>query len=114
MRTAKEVLDNHLELAKSGSVEEDLKTNYSDEVIILSTYGLYKGRKGAQELAEILNEELPEAIFEYKNVLIEGEVGFLEWTASSKTSEVKDGADSYVIRNGRIIAQTIHYTVKKK
>lgn len=28
-------------------------------------------------------------------------------------AEVQDGADSYVIRGGRIVAQTIHYTVRR-
>lgn len=41
----------------------------------------------------------------------QGEVGFLEWTAEADGGRVDDGADSYVIRNGRIVAQTIHYTV---
>lgn len=40
------------------------------------------------------------------------DVGFLEWTArAADGSRVEDGADSFVIRDGRIRAQTIHYTV---
>jgi hypothetical protein len=27
---------------------------------------------------------------------------------------VRDGADSYLIENGKIVAQTIHYTVEQK
>ena len=41
-----------------------------------------------------------------------GEVGYLEWTADGPTARVRDGADSFVIRDGRIVAQTIHYTVE--
>jgi hypothetical protein len=33
------------------------------------------------------------------------------WTATSSAGSVEDGLDSYVIRDGRIQAQTIHYTL---
>lgn len=111
MRTAKEILEDHLSLSKNGTVEEDFKRNYAKNVILLSSYGIYRGYEGVKELAEILRKELPNASFEYKKVLVEGEVGFLEWTASSEKAKVEDGADSYIIRNGRIVVQTIHYTV---
>ena len=37
---------------------------------------------------------------------------FLEWTASGPTARVRDGADSFVIRDGQIVVETIHYTVE--
>lgn len=111
MRTNKEVLEDHLDLSKKAAVEEDLKRNYAEDVLVLSTYGTYKGYKGMKELAQMLEKELPDASFEYKNFLVEGEVGFLEWSGYSKNAKVEDGADSYVLCDGRIIAQTIHYTV---
>lgn len=114
MRTTKEVLKDHLQLSKSGTVEEDLKRNYSEDVVMLTSFGTYKGYEGMRELASILREELPDASFEYKNFLVEEEVGFLEWSASSKDTKVEDGADSYVVRDGLIVAQTIHYTVVPK
>jgi hypothetical protein len=39
-------------------------------------------------------------------------VCFLEWTARSDEAKIEDGADSFCIRDGRIVAQTIHYTVQ--
>jgi hypothetical protein len=41
-----------------------------------------------------------------------GELAFLKWTARCPRAEVGDGADSFWIRDGRIVAQTIHYTVR--
>jgi hypothetical protein len=111
MRTSEEVLQDHLDLAKNGSLAEDLTRNYAENVVLLTTHGIFKGLKGVEELAAILRREMPNATFEYHKILVEGEIGFLEWSASSKDAKVKDGADSYVIRNGVIIAQTIYYTV---
>lgn len=114
MRSAKEVLNDHLNLSKSGSLEEDFKRNYAEDVILLTSYGTYRGYEGLKKLMDILMKELPDPSFDYKNILVEEEVGFLEWSGSSKKAKVEDGADSYVIRDGRIIAQTIHYTVQPK
>lgn len=114
MRTTKEVLEDHLEKSKEGNVGEDLTRNYSEKVVMLTSFGTYRGHEGMKELARMLREQLPDMTFDYKNFIVEGEVGFLEWSASSKNTGVKDGADSYVVRDGLIVAQTIHYTVFRK
>lgn len=113
MRTTKEVLKDHLELSKNGSIEKDLKKNFSKDLIVLSTHGIYKGHDGLKKLNELLIKDFPKAEFKYINFLVDGEVGSLEWTAKSDDAQVNDGADSYVVRNGLIIAQTIHYTVRE-
>lgn len=114
MRTAKEVLEDHLNLSKNGTIEEDLKRNYAEDVLLLTSHGTFTGHEGLKRLMENLNKELPVASFAYKNFLVEGEVGFLEWSGDARDTKVEDGADSYVLRNGRIVAQTIHYTVSRK
>lgn len=112
-RSAAEVLDDHLRESQVGTVDEDLTRNYSEDLIVLTGRGVYHGHDGLRELARQLREELPDATFEYRTKLVEGELGFLEWTACGADAEVKDGADSYLIRDGRIVAQTIHYTVER-
>ena len=44
----------------------------------------------------------------------EGPVGLLEWTYEDPTVRVRDGVDSYVIENGKIVGQTIHYTLERR
>jgi hypothetical protein len=111
-RSPKEVLDDHLREGQEGSVESDLARNYAEDVITLSRHGICRGHDGLRKLAEMLRNELPNCTFEYHTRLVEGDVGFLEWSGRSENAYVDDGADSYVIRNGKIVAQTIHYTVK--
>jgi hypothetical protein len=72
--------------------------------VVLTARGVYRGHDGLQELACLLNEELPEAEIKYRTTLIEGDLAFLEWTAKSATAHVEDGADSFVIREGRIVS----------
>ncbi|HZC72944.1 MAG TPA: nuclear transport factor 2 family protein [Jatrophihabitans sp.] len=119
-RSAREVLDDHLNIANQwvdvpleDVLAEDLRRNVSEDIVILINRGTFRGYDGVRELARMLAEELPEhATFEYTYVAAEGSVGLLEWTYEDATVRVRDGVDSYVIENGKIVAQTIHYTLE--
>ncbi len=111
-RTAREVLDDHLSLAMAWAFETDLARNFSPDIVLLTGYGIYRGIAGVREKVRLLNEHLPGGIWVYTNIMAEGEMGFLEWTAEAENgARVEDGADSYLIRDGRIHVMTIHYTV---
>ena len=109
-RSAVEVFEDHLRLAAEHQFEEDIKRNVSPDIVILERRGIFRGREGARDLAQLLEQELPKAPYLYR--LIEGRVAFLEWTAQAEHARVRDGADLFVIENGWIVAQTIHYTVE--
>jgi len=113
-RSAREVLEDHLNLAadKAWDLERDIRRNFAEDTFLLTGYGLYHGHDGIREKARLLAEQLPGGRWNYLNIMTEGELGFLEWTAEADNgARVQDGADSYLIRNGRIHAMTIHYTV---
>lgn len=112
-RSAREVLDDHLALALAGDLETDLERNFSDDVVLLTGYGIFRGIEGVREKARLLSQQLPNGKWDYRTVMADGELGFLEWSATSDSgATVEDGADSYLIQNGRIRAMTIHYTVQ--
>jgi hypothetical protein len=111
-RPTTEVFDDHLERARRGDVEGDLERNYAPDVVVLSVYGVHRGHVGTRELADLLERQLPSAQFDYTLRLVEGDVALLEWTATADGARVEDGVDTFVVRDGRIVAQTIHYTVQ--
>ena len=122
-RTAQEVLDDHLNLTERFGVEEtwqriveeDLRRNVSEDVVILINRGTFRGHEGVRRLAQMLGEELPEhRAFEYTYRAVEGRMAYLEWAYEDANVRVRDGADSYLIEEGKIVAQTIHYTVEQK
>jgi SnoaL-like domain len=111
-RSTREVLDDHLALAATGDVETDLSRNFAEGVVLLTGYGIFRGIDGVRAKAHLLAEQLPGGRWNYRTVMAEGEMGFLEWTAEADNgARVEDGADSFLIRDGRIHAMTIHYTV---
>ena len=122
-RTAQEVLDDHLNTDEHFGVEqdwqriveEDIRRNVSEEIVILINRGTFRGHEGVRRLARMLGEELPEhRAFEYTYRAVEGRMAFLEWAYEDDNVRVRDGADSYLIEGGKIVAQTIHYTVEQK
>ena len=113
-RTIDEVFRDHLELRAIGDVERDIERNFAPEVVLLSSYGVFRGHAGVRQSADLLAEHLGEARFGYTRRLVEKDVAFLEWEAWSQEVSVCDGADTFVIRNGLIAIQTIHYTVRHR
>lgn len=111
-RTAEQVLDGHLNASLHGDVEDDLRRNYADEVTVVSNWGIWHGHDGVRQMAQLLREQLPECTFRYRLRLLDGGIGLLQWTAESAAGAVRDGVDSYVIRDGQIHAQTIFYTLE--
>ena len=110
-RSPAEVLNDHLQLAAEGDWQNDLARNVAPDIVVLTGFGVFEGVDQVRVLAELLDAQLPNATFEYTTVVVRGEVGFLEWHADADRARVRDGADSFLIRNGKIVAQTIHYTV---
>lgn len=113
-RSTREVIEDHLHQSQNGSVDADLGRNYHPDLVVLCTNGVFRGHDGLRQLAERLRAELPDATFTHRTVVAADNIGFLEWEATSPAGSVRDGADSYVVRDGRIVAQTIHYTIQPR
>lgn len=112
MRTTGEVFEDHLAKRKEGDVDGDIDTNYADDVVLLTGTGIYKGHDGVRQSASELSHYLGDGSFNYDLKLVEGEYAFLEWSASGQNGNVRDGADGFVVRDGKIVMQNIHYTVE--
>ena len=110
-RSTEEVLSDHLRLRRTGRTEEDLSRNCDEDVIVLSHLGQLRFIDAMHTLASLLDEHLRDARYHYATVLVDGESGFLRWTAEADDFTVFDGADSFCVRDGRIVAQTIAYSL---
>lgn len=113
-REAREVFEEHLKLAREGKIEEELKRNNAEDIVLLTNYGTFQGHEGVKKAAKLLDKQLPNGTYDYKLKLCHGKMCFLHWTGDSEESYIMDGADSYLIEDGKIKVQTIFYTVQKK
>lgn len=105
------VLDDHLARRMEGDLEGDLRANYATDVVCLSLTGVRHGWDGVRAQAAELRELLPDATYRYRKLLTEGEFGMLVWDGDGDGTKVRDGVDSFVVRDGRIVAQAVHYHV---
>jgi hypothetical protein len=113
-RTTRQVFEDHLRRRRRGEVEKDTAANYAEGAALLTGDGAFRGHEGARRCAALLRDRLPCARYAYRVRLVEGEAAFLEWSARCAAAEVEDGADSFLVRGGLIVAQTIHYTVRPR
>lgn len=111
-RRPREVLEDHLRLAREWDFETDLERNFGDDIVLMTSYGVFRGFEGLRRKVALLEAQMPGGRWTYHNIMVEGQLGFLEWSGvADNGARVDDGADSYLIREGRIRAMTIHYRV---
>lgn len=88
------------------------RAQLSEKVVLLTSFGVHRGIAGAWESFRLLDEQMPRGRSTYHTMMAERETGFLEWTGEADDgARVTDGADSYLIRDGRTRAMAMHYMV---
>lgn len=115
-RTTAEVFEDHLRRAAERDLEGDLRKNYDPGCVILTTSGVYHGHDGVRQRCQLLYRRLPAARWRYCVRHVDGKFAFLEWTARDDGAMIEDGADSFVVENGKIIAQTgpLHRALRRR
>lgn len=111
-RSTDEVLEDHLRHRMQGDVESDIDRNYAPGVIVFTSKGAYKGLDAIRNLNRKLREHVP-SDYEIVRKLTNDIYAFIEWRAREPGKSVEDGADSFVIERGKIVFQSIHYTVQE-
>lgn len=109
MRTAAEIYADHSAKFGTGDLAGVL-ANYAEDALFITPNQVLHGPSGVRQGLEKLLADLPDAQWEIKEQ-IASDVILLSWTANNGTVQVLDGTDTFVIRDGKIHAQTVSYTV---
>jgi hypothetical protein len=112
VKTTTETFEDHLRRQAGRDLDGDLRENYDAACVLIAASGVYRGHDGIRAHCQLLYRRLPSAQWCYRTQYVDGKYAFLEWTAQSPGGSIDDGADSFVIENGKIVAQTVHYTVR--
>jgi hypothetical protein len=113
-RSAADVLQDHLQLREAAELEEDLRRNYATDVVLLSARGVLRGHEGVRTSAAFLYEAGAGHEYRYHVTVADDRMAMLEWSASGRDTRIMEGVDSYLIEDGLIKAQTIHYRVQSR
>lgn len=114
-KTTKEIFNHHLEAFAKKDLDE-IAADFNENSIYINSLGVIAlGRENIikiyQQYFETQEKGTTSTI---RNMVIEGDIVFLEWTADSLSSKINDGVDTFVIRDGFIYAQTAKFTVLSK
>src|SRR5262245_815855 len=111
MASTKEVLDNHLKCFGEGDLEGIL-SDYAPGAVMFTSDGLLTGSDAMRPLFQALIAEFgkPGAAFRMKRQSVEGDYAYILWTGETADNVYELGTDTFVVRDGKIVAQS--YTGK--
>lgn len=102
------VLDHHLSAFDSGDMEA-LLSDYAADAVLLTPEGVFRGHGQIGPVLQRLFDNLFARCqrFEMLRQDAEGEAAYIVWSAESDTHAVPLATDTFVIRGGKIVVQTM-------
>ena len=115
MASTKDVLDHHMQCFDAGDVSGIL-SDYAPEAVLFTPNGPLKGRDAIRPLFQAIFTEFgkPGTTFSMTQHTIEGEFAYIVWTAETADNVYDLGTDTFVIRNGKIVAQSFACKITPK
>ena len=102
------VLGKHLTAFGSGNVDA-IMANYAEDAVIMVPGSTIRGHAGIRPMFEGLVAEFgqPGVTFEMLNQGIDGDVALIVWKAETGKAVYELGTDTFIIRDGKIVQQTV-------
>ena len=115
MLTTSDVLDRHLQAFAERDVAGIL-ADYSTDAVLFLPDGPLRGSAAMKPMFEALIAEFskPGSRFELQKRSIEGEHAFIIWTGETADNSYEFATDTFLVRNGMIVAQSFAARVKPK
>jgi hypothetical protein len=112
-RTPQEVFAHHAQALGAGNLDE-IVADYAHDSVVITQDGAMRGKDGVRTAFVKLLDDLPNAAWDLKTQIYEGDVLFLEWVADAAVSRADNGVDTFVFRDGMIAVQTVRYSLHAK
>ncbi len=115
MESTSDVLNRHLRSFAERDIDGVL-ADYSPDAVLFSPTGPLKGPDAIKPLFRTLISEFgkPGSSFAMRQQSIEGEHAFIIWTAETADNSYEFATDTFIVRNGKIVAQSFAAKVKPK
>lgn len=107
MSSTRNVLDNHLKCFSARDLAGIL-SDYAPDATFFTPQGALKGADAIKPFFEKMLAEFarPGAAFAMKQVSVEGDYAYIRWSAQTADNVYELGTDTFVVRDGKIIAQS--------
>jgi ketosteroid isomerase-like protein len=115
MASTKEVIDHHLKAFDEGDLNGVI-ADYAPDAIFFTADGLLRGVDAIRPLFQAMIAEFakPGATFNMKRQVVEGDYGYILWNGETADNVYELGTDTFVVRNGKIVAQSFTGKVTPK
>jgi len=115
MLSTSDVLDRHLKSFAEHDVD-GVVSDYSPDAILFAPTGPLKGPAAIRRLFETLIAEFakPGSSFTMQLRCIDGDHAYILWTAETAHNWYEFATDTFVVRNGKIVAQSFAAKIKPK
>jgi ketosteroid isomerase-like protein len=107
MASTKDVLDHHLSCFGEGNLEGIL-SDYAPGAVVFTPDGPLKGADAIRPMFEAMFAEFekPGAAFTMEQQSVEGDYAFILWTAETADNVYEVATDTFVVQDGKIVAQS--------
>ena len=107
MASTKDVLDHHLKCFGEGDLEGIL-SDYAPSAVLFTADGALRGVNAIRPLFQAMVAEFgkPGATFSMKQQFVEGDHAYILWSAETADNVYELGTDTFVVRDGKIVAQS--------
>jgi ketosteroid isomerase-like protein len=114
-KRTEETLLKHLQAFGSGDVDA-LMADYDEAAVLIMPDGPLHGtaeiRSGFESL---LAEDLPPgSTLDVSKQIVEGEIAYIVWSGESEKLKIPFATDTFVVRDGKIVAQTFAAQMETK
>ena len=111
MATTNEVLNHHLDCFGKGDLKGTL-SDYAPNAVLFTRDRPLKGIDEIRPLFQALIAEFakPGARFNMQHQFVDGDFAYIFWSAETSENVHELGTDTFVVRDGKIVAQS--YTGK--
>ena len=115
MSTTNVVLDHHLKCFADGDLDGIL-ADYSSDAVLLAPTGPLRGPDALRPLFQALFLEFakPGSSFTMQQRFVDGDYAYILWTAETSDNSYEFATDTFVVRNGKIVAQSFAAKVTPK
>jgi ketosteroid isomerase-like protein len=115
MKSTDDVIDHHLKAIAQGDVNAVL-SDYAPDAVLFRSDGIFKGVDGIRPVFEKFVAEFqnPGTTSNTKQRLVAGDYGYMLWTAETHDNIYELATDTFVVRDGKIVAQSFTAKITPK
>ena len=104
MASTADILERHMAALAKGDVDA-LMADYADDAVMISGSDPLRGRDAIQGMFKAISANPPKIVEDVR--VIEGDFAYIVW----HSDQMPFGTDSFVVRDGKIVCQTVAFKV---